>query len=77
MKHELTELVRFQYAWQANIFSSILEQEDIENFVTQMNALEPAMGFVVYVNQHDLASAQALLKAFDESTPEPIDEPEL
>jgi len=31
----------------------------------------------VYVNQHDLASAQALLKAFDESTPEPIDEPEL
>ena len=67
MNNDLIELVRFQHVWQAHILSAILNEESIENFVTESNALEPATGFVVYVNQQDLENAQKLLQAFDES----------
>jgi len=70
MNNDLIELVRFQHVWQAHIFSAILEEEDIESFVTESNALEPAMGFVVYVNQAKKLQAEQLLKAFDKSNSE-------
>lgn len=70
MGEKLIELVHFQYMWQATIFASILEEEGIVNFVTQSNALEPAMGYVVYVNDVIKEQAEQLLKAFDESNSE-------
>ena len=67
MNNDVIELVRFQHVWQAHIFSAILEEEHIESFVTESNALEPAMGFVVYVNQIYKTQAEQLLRAFDSS----------
>jgi len=70
MDSDLIELVRFQYAWQAQILSEILDEESIESFVTESNALGPAMGFVVYVSNQNREKAQLFLKAFDESNVE-------
>ena len=70
MDSDLIELVRFQYAWQAHILSEILDEESIESFVTESNALEPATGFVVYVSNQNREKAQLFLKAFDESNVE-------
>ena len=67
MNNDVIELVRFQHVWQAHIFSAILEEEQIESFVTESNALEPAIGFVVYVNQIYKTQAEQLLHAFDAS----------
>jgi hypothetical protein len=67
MGNDLFELVRFQYVWQAQILSAILEEASIDSYVTEANALEPAMGFVIYVNQQNSTKAQELLKEFDES----------
>lgn len=70
VNNDLLELVRFQHVWQAHIFSAILEEEGIESFVTESNALEPATGFVVYVNHEKKAQAEQLLEAFDKSNSE-------
>ena len=65
MNNDLIELVRFQYIWQAQILSAILEESMVDCYVTELNALETATGFVIYVNELNSEKAKQLLYDYD------------
>jgi len=61
----LTKLVRFQFVWQAHIFSGILEEEGITAFIQEVPGLDAALGYTIFVDNENLEKAKTLLSEFD------------